>query len=132
MKKISFIFMAFVISFIFTVCENPFLKAGSSAERDNFVEDNKEFPVINVGIGGNGNVFINGIDTGINFQDVLNEIPPLEFTVGENGNIFVNGINTGINAQGEYTEPPVIKITIWINGNVFINGVDTGINVPTI
>ena len=65
----------------------------------------------NVSIGGNGNWFVDGNDTGVAAQGEAGHTPVI--AIGENGCWLVDGIDTGVQAKGQNgTDAPVVTMIV--------------------
>ena len=115
----------------FTACEGTpgksayeiWLEQGNTGTEQDFLDSLKgnDGTTPEITVGGNGNWFINGVDTHQKAQGADGTTP--EITVGGNGNWFINGVDTHQKAQGADGTTP--EITVGGNGNWFVNGVDT-------
>ncbi|MBR4789130.1 MAG: hypothetical protein IK030_05395, partial [Bacteroidales bacterium] len=84
------------------------------------------YPVVT--IGGNGNWFVDGVDTGVSAQGPQGD-PGKDVTVEiKNGYWFVNGKNTGIKAEGTVTEvtAPAFCVYDSKNGTLVFKNVSDG------
>ena len=64
-----------------------------------------------VSIGGNGNWFVDGTDTGVAAQGEAGHTPVI--AIGENGCWLVDGIDTGVQAKGQNgTDAPVVTMIV--------------------